>query len=86
MRKAATALPFAGAVPDWRRGSRRARMIGYLVVFVGAGSAARIRHGMNIWSRAGSARTSLPHLIINIVGSLIDGLVAAWFAVQRPGS
>lgn len=62
-------------------------MLGYLVVFVGAGMGGMIRHGTNI----GIARwlgTGFPShtLIINIVGSLIMGLVAGWFALKGTGT
>lgn len=58
-------------------------MLGYLVVFVGAGVGGVIRHGTNI----GVARLLGTHfpshtLIINIVGSLVMGLVAGWFALK----
>ena len=58
-------------------------MIGYLVVFVGAGLAGAVRHGMNIWiARWLGSGFPFYTLIINIVGSLAMGLVAAWFAVR----
>src|SRR5258708_9147020 len=55
-------------------------MMGYLVVFVGAGVGGTIRHGMNIWV-ARFLGTHFPWhtFIINIIGSLIMGLVAGWF-------
>jgi CrcB protein len=56
-------------------------VLGYLVVFLGAGVGGAIRHGMNI----GVARWLGAHFpyhtfIINILGSLIMGLIAGWFA------
>ena len=55
-------------------------MTGYLVVFVGAGIGGSIRHGMNIWV-AHVLGTHFPWhtFIINILGSLVMGLVAGWF-------
>ena len=55
-------------------------MMGYLVVFVGAGVGGSIRHGMNIWV-AHFLGTHFPWhtFVINIVGSLAMGLVAGWF-------
>ena len=58
-------------------------MMGYLVVFVGAGVGGAIRHGMNI----GVGRLMGTHFpwhtfVINIVGSLVMGLVAGWFTFR----
>jgi CrcB protein len=54
-----------------------------LLVFLGGGIGAALRHGVNI----GSARmfgTAFPWhtLIVNVVGSLIMGLLTAWFAFR----
>ena len=51
--------------------------MGYLIVFLGGGAGAAIRHGMNI----GVARvlgTAFPYgtLIINVTGSFVMGLIA----------
>jgi len=56
-------------------------MMAYLVVFVGAGIGGSIRHGMNIWV-AHFLGTHFPWhtFVINILGSLVMGLVAGWFA------
>lgn len=55
-------------------------MMGYLVVFVGAGVGGSIRHFMNIWV-SHLLGTHFPYhtFVINIVGSLVMGLVAGWF-------
>ena len=58
-------------------------MMGYLVVFVGAGVGGAIRHGMNM----GIGRLMGTHFpwhtfVINIVGSLVMGLVAGWFTFR----
>ena len=58
-------------------------MMGYLVVFVGAGVGGALRHGMNI----GIARWLGTHfpwntLLINVTGSLAMGLLAGWFALK----
>ena len=60
-------------------------MMGYLVVFVGAGIGGSIRHGMNIWV-AHSLGTHFPWhtFVINILGSLVMGLIAGYFA-ERAG-
>lgn len=58
-------------------------MLGYVVVFVGAGTGGMLRHFMNIWI-ARVAGTHFPYhtLAINITGSMVMGLVTAWFAVK----
>jgi CrcB protein len=55
-------------------------MMGYLVVFMGAGVGGALRHGMNIWV-AHLLGTHFPWhtFLINILGSLAMGLVAGWF-------
>ena len=55
-------------------------MMAFAVVFVGAGIGGALRHGMNL----GVARllgTQFPFhtFLINIVGSLVMGLIAGWF-------
>ena len=59
-------------------------MMGYLVVFVGAGVGGALRHGMNIWV-ARSMGTHFPWhtFVINILGSLLMGLVAGWFIERQ---
>jgi CrcB protein len=57
--------------------------MGYLVVFLGGGLGAALRHGVNL----GAARllgTAFPYgtLTVNVLGSLIMGLMAAWFAFE----
>ncbi|AXK83074.1 fluoride efflux transporter CrcB [Pseudolabrys taiwanensis] len=57
--------------------------MGYLIVFLGGGLGATVRHGINL----GIARvlgTGFPYatLLINITGSLIMGLAAAYFAFK----
>lgn len=62
-------------------------MMGYLVVFVGAGVGGTIRHGMNIWV-ARFLGTHFPWhtFFINILGSLVMGLVIGWFAGRGMGA
>ena len=58
-------------------------MLGYIVVFVGAGIGGSVRHGFNIWI-ARLMGTHFPYhtLVINVLGSLVMGLVAGWFAMR----
>jgi CrcB protein len=55
----------------------------YLIVFLGGGLGAALRHGINI----GVARwlgTAFPYgtFLINVTGSLVMGLVAGYFAFK----
>ncbi|MCK9916198.1 fluoride efflux transporter CrcB [Microbacteriaceae bacterium K1510] len=61
--------------------------MGYLIVFLGGGLGAALRHGINL----GIARllgTGFPYatLLINITGSIIMGLAAAYFAFKGDAS
>src|SRR6267378_8057652 len=61
-------------------------MMSYLVVFIGTGVGGSIRHGMNIWvARLLGSHFPYHTFVINIVGSLVMGLVAGWFA-ERGGA
>lgn len=61
--------------------------MGYLIVFLGGGVGAALRHGINLAS-ARALGTAFPYgtLLINITGSLIMGLVAAYFAFKGDAS
>lgn len=57
--------------------------MGYLIVFLGGGVGAALRHGVNL----GTARlfgTAFPYgtLTVNVVGSLVMGALAAYFAFK----
>ena len=58
-------------------------MLGYVIVFLGAGIGGALRHGVNL----GAARWIGPGvghgtIIVNIVGSLLMGLLAGYFAFK----
>lgn len=59
----------------------------YLIVFLGGGCGAAIRHGINL-AVARMFGTAFPYgtLLINITGSFIMGLVAAYFAFKGDAS
>ena len=57
--------------------------MGYLIVFLGGGLGAALRHGVNI-AAARLLGTALPYgtLTINVLGSLAMGLIAEFFALK----
>jgi CrcB protein len=61
--------------------------MGYLIVFLGGGVGAALRHGVNL-AAARLLGTSFPFgtLTVNVVGSLLMGLMAAWFAFESSPS
>jgi CrcB protein len=62
-------------------------MMGYLVVFLGAGMGGAIRHGMNIWVARGLGTHCPWHpFSINILGSLARGVVAGGFVRRGIGA
>ena len=62
-------------------------MIGFLVVFVGGGIGAALRHGVNLlaarWLGAGFPWATL---IENVSGSFVMGLIGAYFAFKGDAS
>ncbi len=61
--------------------------MGYLIVFLGGGIGAALRHGVNLLS-ARLFGLSFPFgtLFENITGSLVMGLLAAYFALKGDAS
>lgn len=59
----------------------------YLIVFLGGGLGAAMRHGVNV-ATARALGTSFPYgtLTVNVVGSLAMGLFAAYFAFKGDAS
>ena len=62
-------------------------MAGFLIVFLGGGVGAALRHGVNLLS-ARLFGTAFPWhtLIENVTGSLVMGLLAAYFALKGDAS
>jgi CrcB protein len=58
----------------------------YLIVFLGGGLGAALRHGVNVLS-ARLMGTHYPYatLFENVTGSLVMGLLAAWFTFKFKG-
>lgn len=61
--------------------------MGYLIVFLGGGLGAALRHGVNLAAaRAFGYAFPFGTLTVNVVGSLAMGLIAAWFAFKGDAS
>ena len=61
--------------------------MGYLIVFLGGGIGAALRHGVNL-AAARLSGTAFPYgtMTVNVVGSLVMGLLAAYFAFRGDAS
>jgi CrcB protein len=61
--------------------------MGYLIVFVGGGIGAALRHGVSLLA-ARLVGTGFPAgtLTVNVLGSLIMGVLAAWFTFKGDAS
>lgn len=57
-------------------------MNGFLVVFLGGGVGAAARHVVNLLAAQGSAKFPWGTLAVNVLGSLLIGVLAEWFALR----
>jgi fluoride exporter len=64
----------------------RAKAMGFLIVFLGGGLGAALRHGVNLLS-ARILGTAFPYATAfeNVTGSLAMGLIAGYFAFRSGG-
>jgi len=70
----------------WRAGRYPRAMMSYLIVFVGAGIGGMMRHGANIAvTRALGPTFPWGIMTINVLGCLLMGLLAGWFALKGQG-
>ena len=62
-------------------------MQAFLLVFLGAGIGGSLRHGVNLLALR-HAGSDFPYgtLIINVAGSFVMGILAAWFASKAGAS
>lgn len=69
------------------RGKNSGRIMGYVLVFVGGGLGAMLRHGVNVAvARWFGAAFPWNTFFINVTGSLVMGLIAGWFALKADAS
>jgi CrcB protein len=68
------------------RTRRKGKAMGFLIVFLGGGIGAALRHGVNIAS-ARLLGTAFPYatMIENVTGSLAMGFLAGYFAFRSGG-
>ena len=58
--------------------------MGYLIVFLGGGIGAALRHGFNLAAaRLFGTGFPLGTMMINVLGSFVMGLIAEYFALRR---
>jgi CrcB protein len=61
--------------------------VAYLIVFLGGGLGASLRHGINVASaRAFGPAFPYGTLTVNITGSIVMGLIAGYFAFKGDAS
>lgn len=61
--------------------------VGFLIVFLGGGIGAAVRHGVNlVVARLFGTHFPYATLIENVSGSLVMGLLAAYFAFKTGGT
>jgi CrcB protein len=68
--------------------TERANAMGYLIVFLGGGFGAALRHGMNLLAARLFPGLGFPlaTLVINVTGSIVMGVLVAIFAFKGGGT
>src|SRR5262245_16373769 len=65
---------------------RKGKVMGFLIVFLGGGLGAALRHGINLLSmRVLGAAFPYATAFENVTGSLAMGLIAGYFAFRAGG-
>ena len=59
--------------------------MGYLLVFLGGGLGAALRHGVNRAAFAVFPGYPAGTLLVNVIGSALIGVLAGWFAYRGAG-
>lgn len=59
--------------------------VSYLVVFLGAGLGGALRHGVNLWAARAGSGFPFGTMVINILGSIMMGVLTGWFAARGGG-
>jgi CrcB protein len=63
------------------------QLLGYFIVFIGAGRGGALRHGVNeTLPRLLGSNFPYSTILINVGGSFTMGLMAGWFAYKRESS
>jgi CrcB protein len=72
---------------EQERRCRASELMGYLIVFLGGGLGAMLRHGMNLLGARLLPDGGFPltTLTVNITGSIVMGVLAAIFAFKGGG-
>jgi CrcB protein len=61
-------------------------LTGYLIVFLGGGFGAALRHGVNRLALTWNTDFPLHTMLINVAGCFTMGLLASWFAFRGEDS
>lgn len=67
-------------------GAMAPTLAGYLLVFLGGGIGAALRHGVNRLPAAMLAQFPGNTLLVNVLGCFVMGLLAAWFTFRGEDS
>ena len=57
-------------------------LLGYLLVFAGAGVGGALRHGVNRTAAMMGASSIVGTLAVNVIGCFVAGVIAGWLAFR----